>query len=97
MRWVLDAAIEAGLHVRPQRYRRRYTLDEAQATQPRNRNSWKWALSGYKRRVIPAGACVHASVLTRMAHTGSEYHPQLPDKVTIVGGQEWLGPPATRS
>lgn len=40
MRWVLDAAIDAGLIVHARRYKRRYTLQEADARQPKHRNGW---------------------------------------------------------
>jgi uncharacterized protein (DUF2235 family) len=93
MRWVLDAAIEAGLVVRPQRYRKEFTTEEADATQPRNRNSWKWIFAGYKKRRIPAGARVHVSVATRRDHKASHYHPRLPDEVAWEGQKPWWGTP----
>lgn len=54
MRWVLDVAIAAGLRVRYQRYRNRCTIEEADATQPLNRNGGAW------RSDIGGGSCRRA-------------------------------------
>ena len=92
MRWVLDAAIDAGLIVHAQRYKRRYTLQEADARQPKHRNGWKWVLTGYKRRVIPPGARIHASVKTRAAHPECKYRSWLPATFEWED-EQWVGPP----
>ncbi|MDT7765411.1 MAG: hypothetical protein QOC63_4831 [Mycobacterium sp.] len=93
MRWVLDAAIEAGLVVRTQRYRNRFTTKESDATQARNRNGWKWIAAGYKRRRIPTGARVHRSAATRRDEKACKYKPRLPDNVQWEGQVQWWGPP----
>jgi hypothetical protein len=92
MRWVLDAAIEAGLVVHTERYKNRYTIQEADGTQPKHRNSLKWALAGYKKRTIPSGARVHASVQTRMAYPDCRYKPRLPEQFEWED-EQWVGPP----
>lgn len=92
MRWVLDAAIEAGLVVRP-RYNNRYTLAENDAVEPKNANGRTWALAGYTARIIPLGARVHASVRTRRDDAGGNYRPRLPDTTTWEGEPQWWGPP----
>jgi uncharacterized protein (DUF2235 family) len=94
MRWVLDAAITAGLIVRPQRYNNLYTLAESDACQPMHGNDRKWALAGYKRRRIPLFARVHASVRTRMMDPRSNYHPlNLHWVDDWEGGEQWWGAP----
>ncbi|MDT5401957.1 MAG: hypothetical protein QOK33_5188 [Mycobacterium sp.] len=93
MRWVLDAAIEAGLLVLP-RYRNRFTLEEGDAVQPKNTNDRAWALAGYTDRAIPPGARVHASVRTRRHAADGNYRPRLPDPVIWEGEDQWWGPPA---
>jgi uncharacterized protein (DUF2235 family) len=96
MRWVLDKAVAAGLEVRQQRYNHRYTLSEAHATQPKNVNKGGlWDVTGYKSRVIPEGARVHRSVLTRRDDLSTGYAPTLPNDVLWEGGEQWwVAPPA---
>jgi uncharacterized protein (DUF2235 family) len=94
MRWVLDKAIAAGLQVRPVRYANRYTLREADATEPKNVNAGLlWKVAGHAARKIPAGARVHVSVATRRHHAASKYRPKLPDRVHWEGEQQWWGRP----
>jgi uncharacterized protein (DUF2235 family) len=92
MRWILDAAITAGLEVRAQRYMNRYTLTDGDASHPLNTNGSAWRLTGRTQRTIPPGAKVHASVRTRMAGPAN-YHPKLPDNV-VWENEDWTGPPA---
>jgi uncharacterized protein (DUF2235 family) len=94
MRWVLDKAIDAGLKIRHRRYSNRYTLTKRDATQHKNVNKGVlWHISGYQDRVIPDGARVHRSVLTRRDDASVDYAPTLPDDVVWEGNDEWWGPP----
>jgi uncharacterized protein (DUF2235 family) len=67
MRWMVDGAVAAGLRVRARRYRARYTLAASDALGVAHKMSWLWALARYRRRTIPPGAHVHASVRDRIA------------------------------
>jgi uncharacterized protein (DUF2235 family) len=67
MRWMLEGALAAGLLLRQQRYERRFPPAESDAFGAVHKMGWKWALTLYRRRPIPAGARVHASVRTRIA------------------------------
>jgi uncharacterized protein (DUF2235 family) len=91
MRWMLDGAIAAGLRVRPQRYRNRYTLTEKDASGRVHGNGPLWALAGRRRRRIPESARIHGSVQTRMGAV--KYRPKLP-RVYEWEDEQWWGPTA---
>jgi uncharacterized protein (DUF2235 family) len=95
MRWVVDAAIEAGLVVCTQRYGDCFTTEKSDATQARNRNGWKWIAAGYQRRRIPTAARVHRSAATRGDEKACKYKPRLPEHVQWEGQLEWWGLPPT--
>jgi uncharacterized protein (DUF2235 family) len=80
MRWMLEGAITEGLLVREQRVKHRYTLAEADASGLIHTMGWIWALARYRRRRIPVGARVHASIRTRMS-TLPEYARKVPNRV----------------
>ena len=80
MRWMLEGAMTEGLLVRERRVRHRYTLAESDASGVVHTMGWMWAVARYRRRPVPAGARVHASVRTRMS-TAPEYGRNLPDQV----------------
>jgi uncharacterized protein (DUF2235 family) len=94
MRWVLDAAIEEGLRIRPIRYANKYTLEESDAVQEKNVNTGRiWDLTGHADRAIPVGARVHVSVRTRSQDPERGYSPDLPDGVAWEGDEQWWRPP----
>ena len=80
LRWMLESPLAEGLLVREQRLNRRCALAESDASGTIHRMGWVWALARYRRRPVPAGARVHASVRTRIA-TSPEYARNVPDRV----------------
>jgi uncharacterized protein (DUF2235 family) len=76
MRWMLEGALAEGMLVRQQRYQRRYRLSESDAFGRIHKMGWKWVFALYRRRPIPAGARVHASVRTRITK-----YPEYADKI----------------
>jgi hypothetical protein len=91
MRWMLDGAIDAGLLVRRQAYRNRYTLSEVGAQGQIHHNGLLWRIAGSKRRRIPDGTRLHGSVHTRMA-ADAKYCPRLPTTYTWEDEQWWGAP-----
>lgn len=81
LRWMVDGAVAEGLLVRPQRYARRYPPSAADAWGDIHRMGWPWAFALRRRRPVPAGARVHASVRTRIAKY-PDYAAQLPPGVS---------------
>jgi len=92
LRWMVDGARAEGLLVRPQRYSRRYPPAESDAAGAIHRMGWKWALALRRRRPVPAGARVHASVRTRLAKDPG-YAARLPADVSW-DDESWPEPPA---
>ncbi|MFC6080131.1 DUF2235 domain-containing protein [Sphaerisporangium aureirubrum] len=92
MRWMVEGATAEGLLVREQRVRSRYTLAESDASGAIHRAGWIWALARYRRRPIPPGARVHASVRTRIS-AFPEYGRDLPNNV-IWDEEAWPSTPA---
>jgi len=80
MRWMLEDAIAEGLLVRQQRVRNHYTLAEPDASGSLHKTGWLWAVARYRRRPVPAGARIHASVRTRIS-ASADYRPRLPGNV----------------
>jgi len=66
IRWMIEGAIDEGLFIRPMRYKRRYPARETDAYGPIHVMGRAWALAGYRRRTVPPGARVHASVRERI-------------------------------
>ncbi|MGW1758877.1 DUF2235 domain-containing protein [Streptomyces mirabilis] len=93
MRWMLEGARTEGLLVREQRVRNRFTLAESDASGAVHKMGRMWAVARYRRRPVPAGARVHASVRTRMS-TSPEYGQKLPESV-IWDEDAWPFKPAT--
>lgn len=67
LRWMVEGAATAGLLVREQRLRHRCTLTESDAYGTAHRMGGLWPLLGSRRRPVPPGARVHASVRSRIA------------------------------
>ncbi|SDK82836.1 Uncharacterized alpha/beta hydrolase domain [Nonomuraea jiangxiensis] len=80
LRWMLEGAVAEGLLVREQRIGDRYPLAESDASGVVHPMGWIWAVTGHRRRPIPPGGRVHASVRTRIS-TEPEYARELPDGV----------------
>jgi hypothetical protein len=87
MRWMLNGAIEAGLKMRAERYRKRYTLTEAAASGRIHSNGLLWKLAGRRRRPIPENARIHGSVQTRIGAV--KYRPNLPRAYTWEDEHWW--------
>jgi uncharacterized protein (DUF2235 family) len=81
LRWVSAGAVDAGLILKDGAFRKAcpVTVDDALGTV--HRMGWIWALLTYRRRRIPSGARVHASVRDRIA-AQPNYARTLPDTVT---------------
>lgn len=82
--WMVRGAVEEGLLVRSRvvGYVRRQ-MAETDAAATAHRNGWIWALVVPRRRPVPEGAAVHASVRERMASVPG-YRPRLPASVEWV-------------
>ncbi|HEY5854185.1 MAG TPA: DUF2235 domain-containing protein [Aldersonia sp.] len=80
MRWMLEGAIAEGLLVRERRVQRRYTVANSDASGVIHQMGWVWALGRYRRRPVPVGARVHASVRTRI-NKFPDYARKIPDQV----------------
>jgi uncharacterized protein (DUF2235 family) len=88
MRWTLDSAIDAGLLVRAQRYKNRYTVTETDAVGRIHRNTLVWRLAGFTRRRIPEGARLHGSVKSRKT-ADKKYRPKLPKTYELEDEHWW--------
>jgi len=94
LKWVLEGAMDHGLKVDAKRTAKAFEgFSDAHAAGAAHRNGAVWSLLVPRRRPIPAGVRVHASVRDRMAATG--YRPRLPADATWVD-DDWatLRPPA---
>lgn len=92
LRWVAEDAVAHGLLVRPRRYRNQTTLTDAHAAATLHVMPKIWAVLTYRRRPIPEGAQVHASVLARQSSAAGGYEVNLPVTYTPVAAG-WVGPP----
>jgi hypothetical protein len=63
LKWVLDGAVPAGLILKRSAYKRAF--EELKADGRVHRMGWIWVFLGYRRRPMPAGTRVHASVHER--------------------------------
>ena len=66
LRWMADAAVEAGLILKERSLEKTaaVTLEDAKGTI--HRMGWVWAVLTYRQRQVPMGAKVHASVRERL-------------------------------
>jgi uncharacterized protein (DUF2235 family) len=81
MRWMVTGAVAEGMLIRRQRYGRRFPLSDSDALGRIHKMGWKWAFALYRRRLVPAGARVHASVRARIAKD-PKYAGRIPADVT---------------
>jgi uncharacterized protein (DUF2235 family) len=84
LKWVVEAAVEEGLLVRPAAYRRACAVTTANAHATVHRMGWVWALATYRRRWIPDGAWVHSSVQVRREQEPHYAQKQFRGSVTYV-------------
>ncbi len=84
LKWMAQEAVVAGLRVDPgtyETYQAQVTREDA--TAPVHTMGRVWALAGVKRRKIPAGALLHASVRERI-RLDAAYDRRLPADRTFV-------------
>ncbi|MCZ6506192.1 MAG: DUF2235 domain-containing protein [Actinobacteria bacterium] len=76
--WVVEGAIEQGLHLDMERYQQYRELEPSTAQSPLGQNKGLWRLLGFQSRaIVPEDALVHESVRVRRRRV--EYEPkQLP-------------------
>ncbi|GAA1800417.1 DUF2235 domain-containing protein [Agromyces neolithicus] len=89
LRWVLEGALQHGLLVDEKAYRKAVAVSSEAATLAPHRNGRIWSVLVPRRRPVPAGVDVHASVRARM-EARSDYRPKLPVDVTWVD-EAWAG------
>lgn len=90
LKWVIEGAAEHGLLLNIEKYQRYCSVEPTYAMGRIHRVSWLWALLLFRRRRIPDGAWIHASVADRMAQD-STYRPALPEHSTVIDTQ-WSTP-----
>lgn len=89
LKWVVDGAVAEGLRVRRRKHAVETTVDPTFATGVAHRNSGWWALLGRRRRPVPEGARVHASVKARIdAAIGYDPFGDVPVEYVDAG---WAG------
>ena len=77
MRWMLTGARAEGILIREPRYKHRYPVTESDAFGHIHKMGWKWIFATYRRRPIPDGARIHASVRTRITQD-PQYAKKIP-------------------
>jgi uncharacterized protein (DUF2235 family) len=92
LRWMVDGATQAGLIVRPKMLATRYTIDPKDALGEIHHMGKVWALATYRKRPLPAGCQVHASVRHHMS-AEPDYAPRLPPDV-VWDDASWPAPEA---
>lgn len=84
LKWVVEGAMDAGVLLKHGAYARHCAVQPSNAVGKVHRMGWVWALLTYRRRRVPNGASVHASVRDRIAQMAS-YAKRLPK-----GSVEWV-------
>ncbi|MFI6488785.1 DUF2235 domain-containing protein [Streptomyces sp. NPDC050564] len=90
LKWIVDGALEEGLLLKSGAYAREVTLGPEDALGKVHGMGWIWALLTYRRRRLPRGAQVHASIRARMEEN-PEYANRIPPEVGW-SDTEWLTP-----
>lgn len=88
LKWVVDGALDTGLLLRPGAYARELSLVPEHALGRVHRMGWIWGLLTYRRRRLPEGARVHASVRTRIGKDPA-YGSRLPEDAAWAD-EDWL-------
>jgi uncharacterized protein (DUF2235 family) len=91
LKWMVDGALEAGLLVEPRAYAKRCTVGAADATAPVHRMGRIWALLTYRRRPVPPGTVIHASVRDRLAADPGYGLPE-PVEAYTWADEDWTTP-----
>ena len=92
LKWMADGALAEGLHLDPKAYARACAVDESLAQDGKvHRMGWYWAFLTYRKRPVPTGANLHASVKVRR-DSDSAYHPELDDASMTYIDEEWTKP-----
>ena len=84
LQWMLGKARACGLRLDEEALRHPRHQGDPLGTMHESFDGF-WRFRGSRRRVIPQGARIHRSVLTRMSDPGSGYAPKLPDNHAVVG------------
>ena len=93
LRWMVEGAVAAGLHVNAEAAKAVSDVSADHALGTVHRMGWVWALLTYRRRPVPPGARLHRSVQARMA-VDTRYGAKLPTDV-VWDDPDWPSPPAT--
>ncbi|MDN3497037.1 DUF2235 domain-containing protein [Planococcus sp. APC 4015] len=89
--WMLRGAVDEGLLIDERKAEKAFdALDASAATATAHRNGRIWSLLFPRRRPIPEGAVLHASVRERIAAL-PDYRPSLPSTHTWAD-EEWASP-----
>lgn len=83
LKWMAEEAVAAGLIVKARAYNTASRVEEADATGAVHAPGPLWRLLGSRRRTVPEGALVHASVQRRLA-ADPRYAKRLPGEHTFV-------------
>ena len=91
LRWLVEEAVAQGMIVKPRKYAFECAVTPDFAEGRLHKNAWPWVLLGRRRRPIPQGALVHASVQDRISSV-SDYNPIGSSRVTWVD-PDWASRP----
>ena len=83
LQWMMGKAQACGMHVDEEALRHDRHQGDALGTMHDSCTGF-WQFRGSRPRVIPEGAHIHLSVITRRDHEDSGYAPELPENHTIV-------------
>lgn len=93
LRWMVEGAAAAGLHVNADAATAASALTPDTALGAVHRMGWIWALLTYRRRPLPPGAQVHRSVQIRVA-ADPRYGTKLPTDI-VWDDPDWPAPRPT--
>ncbi|WP_330309055.1 MULTISPECIES: DUF2235 domain-containing protein [unclassified Streptomyces] len=88
LKWIVDAALDEHLLLKPGAYAREVTLVPEDALGKVHRMGWIWSLLTYRRRRPPQGSHVHASVRARI-EKDPDYANRIP-KTVEWSDSDWL-------
>ncbi|MBT2510547.1 DUF2235 domain-containing protein [Streptomyces sp. ISL-98] len=88
LKWIVDGALDAGLLLKPEAYRKILAVDADHALGKVHRMGLIWALLTYRRRRLPRDAKVHESVRFRLA-SDPAYRDRIPE-TAVWADEDWL-------